>query len=252
MSRPMEATRGHALSPCHDFALALPRPACGASSDPTLNGAGGDADGGPGARPGPSDAAGLPFANDGSPIDASSPVSDGAPPDAASGPLDPKPPAGASPCGAGAFTQADATTECQAGVLGLGSGFVQGRCGSLSLDAGEWKAWCTPTTAYVWMKFAGAALPTPIDGCPAWTIHGMYRNGFASGDLGNSQQSGHTTGDLAATPKDIVMWRTIVLASPSEKGTAALYLGAMPNPQCKNLPSPPRNLFFGGTAKYNQ
>jgi hypothetical protein len=165
-------------------------------------------------------------------------AADGASSDGSAGMLAPKPPAGAQLCGSGTFTATEAVVECQKGATFFSAADTSSLCSQVTMASGEWKAWCTDKTAYVWTRFNGVNVTSP---CTEWYMKPMFQAGKAAGDTGNDMLHGFSgdpsTSIYAGAPMDAMVFITAD-REPGKQVTASLYLAATPglSPSCKNVP----------------
>src|SRR5689334_7602663 len=96
------------------------------------------------------------------------------------------------------------------------------------MAAGEWEAWCSQASIYVWARFHDVRLAGSV-GCQLWTMTALYRAGSSGGSTGNSGGNGYSGQpspsfyDTGST--EAAVWKTL---SPGDPPGATLYLGASP------------------------
>jgi hypothetical protein len=152
----------------------------------------------------------------------------------------PKPPPGATKCGFGTITQADAFKACGDPSMTLDyksdfdGGFtkVPRHCDAVTIDSGRWEVWCSPTALYIWAEWDGVrSTGSWSAGCPGDETlaigMGLWDYGWGSGGGGGSLPPYKVTpayGFSKSTPAKVTLELSYTGAVPS--GAAHLFVSA--------------------------
>ncbi len=104
--------------------------------------------------------------------------------------LGPNPPAGASLCGDGTFTAADAANTCALVSSGAPPNDYERHCNAVTMAGGEWQAWCSPAGVYLWARFESVVATGTYELCAGapgmFSNLGWYNVGVAGQSAGGS------------------------------------------------------------------
>jgi hypothetical protein len=150
----------------------------------------------------------------------------GGPPDMTWDPSQAHPPMGATRCGDGTFTDADSKMVCQMSSFLLDYWGMQmtpfpRACDAATITGGSYEVWCTPTQAYVHVRFTGLrATGTLVCKMTTRLMLGVvYESGGGGGDTGITLTSGYggvPSNDFDVnSPIDAYGWITVAVGAKS-------------------------------------
>ena len=168
--------------------------------------------------------------------------------DASADPFVAHPPAGSTKCGSGTIDSANAHTACTEPSWILddmiqvdgGHGAMPRSCDALTIGSGEWQAWCTSTSTYLWARVPignantlqdchGASLLMIDEGL--W----QYANGGGNGGatIGTYESNGTAiAGTVPGDPQTLVA--SILLQTNTQNKSASLWIAGNLEDTCNN------------------
>ena len=173
--------------------------------------------------------------------------------DAASDPFVPHPPAGSTKCGSGVVDATSAHAACtepswildDMPLVDGGMGAMPRACDGLTIGAGEWQVWCSPTNAYVWMRVPITNANTVKD-CHDSSLlmidEGLwqYANGGGNGGATIRTYESNGTeiiGTIPGDPQTLVA--SILVQTNTQNKSASLWIAGNLEDTCNNGFDPP-------------
>jgi hypothetical protein len=194
--------------------------------------------------------------------DAGGSVTDANDDDAALDPFVPHPPAGSTKCGSGTITSASAHTACTEPswilddmlLVDGGHGAMPRSCDALTIGAGEWQAWCTATTTYLWARVPFQNAGTLAD-CHSDSIlidEGLwqYANGGGNGgaDVRTYEQNGtEIAGTMPGDPQTLIASMTL---QTGQTKAATMWIAGSLEDTCNNGVFDPPTVLTGFDATW--
>ncbi|HEX4517619.1 MAG TPA: hypothetical protein VH054_28950 [Polyangiaceae bacterium] len=184
--------------------------------------------------------------------------------DAASDPLVPHPPAGSTKCGAGTIDSASAHTACTEPSWILddmlqidgGQGAMPRACDALTIGAGEWQAWCTTTSTYLWARIPINNAGTMQD-CHGTSLlmidEGIWQYGNGGGNGGASIATYESNGtEIAGTvpgdPQTLVA--SMIVQTDGQNQAATMWIAGSIEDTCNNAIFDPPTVLTGFDATW--
>ena len=179
-------------------------------------------------------------------------------------PFVPHPPDGATKCGSGVISAGSAQSACTKPSMMLddmllpdgGFGAMPRACDALTVGAGEWQTWCTPSEVYVWGRIPVVNAGTLSD-CHGVSLlmidEGLYDTGNMGGNTSQVRTYQQDGTEIIGTPKGepqtIVTWLTVAATS---SGGAQMFVAGSLEDTCNGGEQEPPTVLTGFNAQWNE
>ncbi len=186
--------------------------------------------------------------------------------DSGASPLMALPPPGSSMCAHGTFTQAEAMMACMTPSFALddmplpdgGTATIPRSCSAVTISDGEWEVWCSPMSAYVWVRFNNLTNANVLQDCHHLSLllvdEGVYDTGSGGGNgaqVGTYElDGGEISGTVPGMPQ-IGIYQVTLPSTPdaSQAGANLFVLGSLED-SCGMGPQDPPTVLTGIGVKW--
>jgi hypothetical protein len=186
--------------------------------------------------------------------------------DAGEDPFVPHPPAGSTQCGSGVVDSSSAHTACTEPswilddmlTMDGGHAAMPRACDALTIGAGEWQAWCSPTNVYLWTRIPITNAGTLKD-CHGTSLldidEGLWQYANGGGNAGGTIRTYEANGTeiVGTTPGDpqtLVASILIQTQTNTQVKAASFWIAGMLQDTCTNTMFDPPEVLTGIDATW--